>query len=293
MQADHVSDVPRHATGAFVSAQAEASQREPEQRQSVLATGSLFGLIAAVFAAGVMITLHAIATASPDSMQWALLATFAALAVWSERTDLSMYGASRVSLAFIPIFAATICCWLAGLAIVVPFAVLASAWGRPAHKTLFNFGAMMVSGFAAVGVLNSFSGLDYGTDWPQVILPAALAGMANFTVNTVLVASAISLSTRASIRSIWQENVLWLLPHYAVLSFIALAMVAAYQSIGLWGVAVFIAPPVAMRLSIKQYLDRTTSSVIELRNAHIQLQEAHGQLRLPTLGNAATALSAH
>ena len=288
MQADYVSDTPGQAPRTIPSAQAQAHRHEPEPRQSRFASWSLHALIAVTFSAGVVITLQAIATTSPDSMQWALLATFAALAVWFERTDLSMYGASRVSLAFIPIFAATISSGPAGLAIVVPFAVLASAWGRPVHKTLFNFGAMMVSGFAAVGVLNSFSGLNYGTDWPEVIIPAALAGMANFSVNTVLVASAIALNTRTSLRSIWSEHFLWLLPHYAILSFIALAMVAAYQSMGLWGVAVFIAPPVAMRLSIKQYLDRTTSSVIELRDAHVQLQEAHGQLTaaMTGLGNA-------
>jgi putative nucleotidyltransferase with HDIG domain len=272
----------------FPSAHADAHEPDTDQRQSRLANYSLFALIAVVFAAGVGITIHAIGSTSSDEVEWELLITFAALAVWAERTDLSMYGASRISLAFIPIFAATICCGIAGIAFVVPFAVLASAWGRPIHKTAFNFGAMLISGYAAVGVLSSFNGLDYGTDWPEVIVPAALAGIANFSVNTVLVASAIALTTRTSLRSIWSEHFLWLLPHYTVLSFIALAMVAAYNAMGFWGVAVFIAPPIAMRLSIKQYLDRTTRSVVELGNAHIQLQEAHDKLTaaMAGLGNA-------
>ncbi len=288
MQADHLSDIPGDVPGAIPSAFSHTRQADSEPRQSALATWSLYALITVVFSAGVGISLYAGNTTTPDSVPWALLFTFAALAVWAERTDLSMYGASRISLAFIPIFAATICCGATGLAIVVPFAVLASAWGRPLHKTLFNFGSMMVSGFVAVGILNSFTGLDYATDWPEVIVPAALAGLASFSMNTVLVASAIALTTRTSIRSIWTENFLWLLPHYAVLSFIALAMVAAYEAMGLWGVAVFVAPPVAMRLSIKQYLDRTTRSVFELRDAHVQLQEAHDQLTaaMAGLGNA-------
>jgi putative nucleotidyltransferase with HDIG domain len=288
MQADHISPTPHSALAGESTRPSKRAGEETEAPRSRIATYSLFALIAVVFAAGIGITIHAVAVTHPSDVQWELLVAFALLAIWAERTDLSMYGASRISLAFIPIFAAAICCGVTGLAVVVPFAVLASAWGRPIHKTAFNYGAMMISGLAAVGVLNSFSGLDYGTDWPQVILPAALAGIVSFSVNTVLVAAAIALTTRTSLRSIWSEHFFWLLPHYAVLSFIALAMVAAYEALGLWGLAVFVAPPMAMRLSIKQYLDRTTRSVIELGDAHVQLQEAHDKLTsaMAGLGNA-------
>ena len=63
---------------------------------------------------------------------------------------------------------------------------------------------------------------------------------------------------------------------------------AAYDAIGVWGVGVFIAPPIMMRLSIKQYLDRTTKNVLELRNANVQLQHAHDQLTaaMTSLGGA-------
>jgi putative nucleotidyltransferase with HDIG domain len=40
---------------------------------------------------------------------------------------------------------------------------------------------------------------------------------------------------------------------------------------GLWGILVFLAPPVMMRISMKQYLDRTSRSVMELREAHDQV----------------------
>jgi putative nucleotidyltransferase with HDIG domain len=244
-------------------------------------------LILAVAVAGVSITAYA-GILSPDPVNWALLVTFACLAVLAERTDFSMYGSSRVSLAFVPIFAAVLSAGLSGLAIVVSFAVLASAWGRPLHKTMFNFGTLMVAGCAASAVIGAFPAYDYGSDWPQVLLPVALAGGANFLVNSVLVACAISLSARASLRSVWNENFLWLSPHYVILAIIALAVVAAHASMGLWGVLVFVAPPLMMRLSIKQYLDRTTKNVMELRRAHVQLQHAHDQVTtaMTSLGHA-------
>jgi putative nucleotidyltransferase with HDIG domain len=130
--------------------------------------------------------------------------------------------------------------------------------------------------------------MDYSSDWPQILVPAGLAGTANFAVNSALVAAAIALSSRSGLRAVWSENFMWLLPHYLILSFIAVAVVAAYDAMGMWGIAVFLAPPLMMRLSIKQYVDRTTSNVLELRKAHVQLQHGHDQLTaaMSSLNNA-------
>jgi putative nucleotidyltransferase with HDIG domain len=247
----------------------------------------LLSLVATVTLAGLAISARGVLTA-PSTTDWVLLAVLAVLAVLAERTDFSMYGSSRVSLAFVPIFAAIISCGYTGLTVVVPLAVAASAWGRPVHKTLFNFGTMMIAGGAAIVVLDSFPAMDYGRDWPQVIPPTALAGTANFLVNSFLVAVAISLSGSARFRDVWKDNFLWLLPHYVILAVIGVAMVAAYEAMDVWGLAVFIVPPLMMRLSIKQYVDHTTKNVVELRRAHGQLQQAHEQLTtaMTSLGKA-------
>jgi putative nucleotidyltransferase with HDIG domain len=248
---------------------------------------TLFLLIAIVGATGIA-GLAYITGYETGPHDWEMLLVLAGLAVIAERTDFSMYGASRVSLAFVPIFASVLCCGPIGLAIVVPAAVLASAWGRPWYKTLFNFGTLMVAGLAANLVLESFAEMDYTSDWPQILVPAGLAGAVNFAINSALVAAAISLSTRASLRSVWTENFMWLLPHYLILSLIAVAVVATYYAMGIWGIAVFLAPPLMMRLSIKQYVDRTTNSVLELRKTHVQLQHGHDRLTaaMTSLGNA-------
>jgi putative nucleotidyltransferase with HDIG domain len=261
---------------------------QDESEDSVASVGRLLlSLVALVAASGVAIMAHAVVSA-PESTDWWLLAALTCLAIFAERTDFSMYGSSRVSLAFVPIFAAILSGGFIGLALVVPLAVLASAWGRPIYKTAFNFGTLMIAGAASVIVLKSFSDYNYVNDWPQVLAPATLAGMANFLVNSILVATAISLSGSARLRDVWKESFLWLLPHYVTLALIGLAIVAADGAIGVWGVAVFVAPPLMMRLSIKQYVDHTTRNVIELRRAHGQLQQAHEQLTtaMTSLGKA-------
>lgn len=231
------------------------------------------------FAAAIGIGLAVYGGFSPDSVDWQVLLVLAALAFLAERFDMSLYGDSRVSLAFVPIFAAVLISGMTGLALVVPIAMLASVHSRPLYKTAFNFGALMAAGAVAYLILRLFSISDHAHSWPQVLLPVVLAGGANFVVNSALVAVAIALNSGTDARSVWREHFMWLFPHYLLLAVMALAIVAAYESMGLWGIAVFVAPTLMMRFTVKQYLDRTTESVLELREAHTRLQEAHTQLK--------------
>jgi putative nucleotidyltransferase with HDIG domain len=210
----------------------------------------------------------------------AALLVLAVLAGSAERFDISLYGDSRVSLAVVPILAAVFLFGAWGLTVVVAAAVVGSAIGvdRPLHKTLFNFGALMLAGGASGLTLDLFGSAGKPDALPQVIGPAALAAAVNFAINSALVAMAIGLSTGHRAWSVWDEKFRWLWPHYLVLGGLGLAVATAYTAMGVWGILVFLAPPLMMRLSIKQYLDRTTRSVVELRTAHDQLQEAHTQV---------------
>ncbi len=237
----------------------------------------LNALVLVTFAAGAALVVYGGVLAS-DGLNWELVATLALLAILAERTDMSLYGDSRVSLAIVPIFATVIGAGMAGLAIVVPLAILASAYGRPLRKTAFNFGALMLAAAAAAVVIPTTYTTGTTLEWPQILLPAAIAGCINFAVNTLLVAAAIGLSSRTSLPKVWAEHFPWLLPHYVILAVIGTAVIGAYQAMGIWGIAIFVAPPLMMRLSIKQYLDRTTTNVLDLRQAHDELQKVHGQV---------------
>ena len=238
-------------------------------------------LIGLVTVSGLALVVYA--GFSPDDVDWKVVITLTALAILAERFDLSLYGDSRVSLAFVPIFASVIIAGMSGLGMVVPLAMVGSGIGngRPIYKTAFNFGALMIAGAATAMVLAAFG---QPHSWPEALGPAVLAGGVNFLVNSSLVAAAIAISTRTRLRAVWEEHFLWLCPHYLVMAVLALAIVAAYDAMGFWGIAVFLAPPLMMRLSIKQYLDRTTRNVLELRDAHGKLQTAHEQLTAAMAG---------
>src|SRR5581483_1405664 len=70
----------------------------------------------------------------------------------------------------------------------------------------------------------------------------------------------------------------WLFPHYLVLGELGLALAVAYQEMGLFGIVVFALPAAMMQLVIKQYLDRTTASVVALQSRNEELREANQRL---------------
>lgn len=279
--------LPRQSASAGGNpAPSDADSRPPQAGGGTRPSATLWLLIALVTAAGAALAIRG--ALLPGGVDWQVLAVLAALAVIAERTDLSLYGDSRVSLAFVPIFASLILAGLTGLAIVVTVAMLASALNRPLYKTAFNFGTLMIAGAASSLIFPAFGDTEHGYNWARVLAVTLVAGGINFAANSVLVAIAIAINGRSRVRTVWAEHFLWLWPHYLVLSVLALAIVAAYEAMGLWGIAVFLAPPLMMRLSIKQYLDRTTGSVLELREAHGKLQSAHAQLTaaMTSLGSA-------
>lgn len=236
----------------------------------------LWCLVTPVVVAGAALIAYGLLR--PDLTEWQALLLLAALAALAERFDLRLYGDSRVSLAFVPIFSSFLIAGMTGLAIVVPAAMLASAPGRPLYKTAYNCGTIMLAGAASYGAFRAFGRAADPGRWPEVLGPALVAAGLNFVVNSLLVAAAIAASSGKGIRQVWAEHFTWLWPHYLVLGGLGLAMATAQAAMGLWGIAVFLAPPAMMRVSLKQYVDKTTKSVMELRKAHQGLQEAHAQV---------------
>ncbi len=97
------------------STQPTVNVREPA------ASGDLTLLIAAVALAGAVVA--GLGAWSWQGQDLAALLLLAGLAAIAERFDISLYGDSRVSLAFVPIFSAILLFGLWGLAVVVTVAV--------------------------------------------------------------------------------------------------------------------------------------------------------------------------
>ncbi len=107
------------------------------------------------------------------------------------------------------------------------------------------------------------------------LLAALLAGLAYAAINNGLLCLVMSLSEDISWRSIWTERFHWARYHFLLFGPLALAGTIAYEQIGTTGLAAFALPPALMILSVRQYLERTTSAVEEIRQANLDLRRAH------------------
>jgi putative nucleotidyltransferase with HDIG domain len=110
-------------------------------------------------------------------------------------------------------------------------------------------------------------------DWR--LAGAVLAGIAYAAVNNGLLCLAMALNERIAWRTVWQERFHWARFHFALFGPLALAATIAYEQIGVVGLVAFALPPALMILSVRQYIERTTGAVDEIRQANLELRRAH------------------
>src|SRR6185436_17038012 len=72
---------------------------------------------------------------------------------------------------------------------------------------------------------------------------------------------------------------LWLAPHYFGLGVIGFALASAYLSIGIIGIFAFVTPAVMMRITMKQYVDKTKDNVEKLENQNVALKNANVEIQ--------------
>jgi putative nucleotidyltransferase with HDIG domain len=238
-----------------------------------------FIYILAIFAAGVACVAGF--SWQLDTADIAGFAVFAALAVALERTRMPIYGDTTVSIGAVGDFAVAFLYGPAGAAIVSPFpALLSVVDGGAWYKRIFNVGSTVVVNVMsalAIWTLLGFVGRDLPLSaW---LIPIALAGVAvSYLMSTGFVTVAVSLATRAPISEVFREKFEWLAPHYVMLGLLGLALAVAYDGLGFAGILAFLGPPLMMRFSIKQYIDKTARNVEELHDRNRDLQQANREV---------------
>ncbi|MCS7222620.1 MAG: diguanylate cyclase [Anaerolineae bacterium] len=235
-------------------------------------------LIAAVVLAGA--ALYSVYLPRVFSLDLAALGVLIALALINEVLALDLYAASTVSSA-VASLAAVFLLGPAGVAVLAPVEAITHALRRrpPWYKVAFNLSGHMLAG-AAASVAFRGPGARVSVDaLPALILPAALAALAYYAVNVGLVATALALSERSNPIRIWREQYQWLWVHYLAVGFIALALAAAYLSLGVYGILAFIVPLFIVRYAQKQYIDRTADNIRALKALNQDLMAANAEVR--------------
>src|SRR5687767_6654447 len=163
-----------------------------------------------------------------------------------------------------------------------------SAWSQctfrmktknPGYRTLFSM--------ACLAITVQVSGLAYlwlggvpGTlahDIPGLARPLVGAATMYFIFNTCLIAIAVSLATKQSFLSVWNENFLWSAPSYFVGALAAAIGTLAVMTSGVWLALLAAAPLYLTYRTYKVYLGRIDDErrhVEEIADLHLATIEA-------------------
>src|SRR5882672_11564771 len=171
----------------------------------------------------------------------------------------------------------------------------ASAWSQctfrtqsrsAPYRTLFSMASLVLTVKAAGWVYTLLGGTNGPDQFSLITIPKPLVGAATtyFVFNTLLIATAIGLSTRQSIVRVWNENFLWSAPSYFVGAGAAAIAASVIDQGGYWMASLAAAPLYLTYRTYKVYLGR-----VQDQQRHVQQVS---DLHLATIEALALAIDA-
>src|SRR5437764_7332729 len=171
----------------------------------------------------------------------------------------------------------------------------ASAWSQctfrmktrnPLYRTLYSMASLVLTVKAAGMVYMWLGGTPPGVPFALVSIPKPLVGAAitYFVCNTAFIATAIGLSTRQSLVTVWNDNFLWSAPSYFFGAGAAAVAAAVVDRGGYWMALLTAAPVYLIYRTYKVYLGR-----IQDQQRHVQQVS---DLHLATIEALALAIDA-
>jgi hypothetical protein len=250
-------------SGGSVFGGAVAPARTLDHRVSAL-IGGLTAAGAAALATQVPALAHTVST-RPGTV-----AALAALTLVLQLFSIRVYGQGSVSVSAIGVLAAAFALD-AGAAMAIALLAAVVQWLRSrgeVYKGVFDCANYVVSAGAAA---LTFEVLQSGGRF----LSAFAAGCVYAAINNGALCLAMSLTEGIAWQTVWFERFHW--ARYYFLSFgpLAIAAAIAYQDVGIAGLVAFALPPALMIVSVRQYLERTTQAVEEIRRVNKRLRRAH------------------
>jgi diguanylate cyclase (GGDEF)-like protein len=204
-----------------------------------------------------------------------------ALTCVAELLAFELYDRSSFSVSYALILAAGLFAGPAALLVATWF--VAGIRGVLRHsrldKILFNGAVFSLAGLGAVWVTTWGGAVPVSTAALPALAAGAVAGSLVYYLHTGVVALAMGLDLRVDPRLVWGRNFRWLFPHYIVLGLMGLGLAVATVELGLLGGALFLAPPLMMRVVLKQYTDRTIGAMARLETTNAELVTTSDLLR--------------
>jgi len=138
---------------------------------------------------------------------------------------------------------------------------------KPLKRTVFNAAALAVTILVAGRVYEALGGPTGRLPaLPGDLTPLLAMGAAYFMVNTLAVSIVIALADGRNFWRIWGVNFRWTVFHMLAGVLVGLAIAVMFQSLGVWGVFLFVTPLLVAIYFSKMYTD-TKAELIDF--AHV------------------------
>lgn len=253
-------------------ADSQTKSQEPVKKSAVgpknAVTIFISGLgILAILAVAILTRWVPFDTTSP-AFDWVGIIVIASLIALSEGFSIDLYvKQSSISTSAIPILTAYLLFGTTGiiLASVVLAISLLIKYRSPLSRFIFNLSNHLLAGTLVVSLV-AMTGSQF-LDMPvtyQIGISLVAAGIL-YLVTTWMVAIGVGLDLKQPVRQLWQEQFRWLAPYYLGIGLITYALIFGYKHDHITGLLLMVVPMFLLRVSQKQYIDRTRGVVTELR----------------------------
>jgi putative nucleotidyltransferase with HDIG domain len=209
-----------------------------------------------------------------------ILGAFIALNIGAQFQQVSIYGQGQISVGFVVTLAIIMLFGVSGVVIAAPIGALAQSIGKKTidWRTVTNgarWTLIYATGAVAYGLFGETNpeAVDVG-----IVIGGLTATLICFLLSLSLIIVSSWLRTRQSVGDGWEKNQ-WVAPHYAAMGVVGVALTAAYIALGFIGVLAFVTPALMMRLSMKQYVDKTAENVVKLEQRNTALTQANIQIQ--------------
>jgi putative nucleotidyltransferase with HDIG domain len=238
-------------------------------RKSNHAAGVFIAILALVSGLSFAAILHSMPfTVNGESLDWLALLILSILVIVSEGLSIDLYfGQSSVSTSAIPILVAYLIFGPLGVIWISLVLAISLMIKYRSHfsRFVFNFSNHVLAGALSLAAMMPVGGNFMGLNPPFQIGLCLVSAAILFLTTTWMVAFGMSLDLKQPALYLWKEQFSWLAPYYLGIGFIAYAMVYGYRYDHVTGFLVMVIPMLLLRISQKQYIERTRQVVTELR----------------------------
>jgi len=207
---------------------------------------------------------------------WPGLVTCLILVILTENFSIDLYiGKTSLSTSAVPILAGTLLFGLSvGVILSAAYAVVVEIKYRSKfNKYIFNFCNQAIAAMLYTLIL-FLSGWSYdGFSLGLQALFVVFASLVVYILNTAFISVGMGIDLHESPFQIWKEQYAWLVTIYVGIGLITTAFILGYHEEGILGALLMMVPLFLLRISQKQYVDRTREAVTELREKNIILEK--------------------